>query len=112
MRPPLNCQRKAEGVFGIRSPIWLVVLGLVLFCVLIICRAHREPRKGALGPEKAVRRLHRTNGTPRLGFVRISQMPHMPLSHALGIYGDGEVDLLLGDRAIHDRDTWLEAPTW
>jgi hypothetical protein len=106
MRQHLNRNKKVDGLHGIRPAVWLVVFGLVLVCLLLISRHHVEQPAREMAVEGVLEQNSSPHSWPK---IRRAAQTEVRPDDLVG-YGNGEIDLSMGEQMAQDRRRWMDGP--
>src|SRR5688500_11090871 len=111
MRDRSERRKKADGPFGIRTSVWLIVFGMGLLCALAIqvSAPHAGPSGGAI----AAMAMAEPQALPNPQ-ARVRKIAHREASLAADeswANSDSEFALLsLVEQIVQDRRTWMDHP--
>jgi hypothetical protein len=100
-------ESKVDGLFGIRTTIWLVAFGVMLGCVAIICRHHSKPSVHEVAAEQVRDRDSAGIHWPMIRKTAHAQVTLLPSDDPVS-FDNGELDLTSVEQGIQDRRTWTD----
>jgi len=111
MRQRNDQNKKTDGPLGIRTVVWLVVLGLVLACLLTIHVSRHET--GASADKIVSEQLEgqRSSPGPQAQFRRTAYRRITPdVYESEARYDNEEAQFSMVEQMLQDRRTWMDNP--
>ena len=108
MREQIKQNKKADGPLGIRTGVWLIVLGPALICVLMVSLSSRNP--GQRTPDTALRSpSYQEPSTHETRSLRTDHIEFAPATREGGAsYDFDEAQWAMIEQMTQDRRTWWD----